>query len=787
MTDAQTAPRKRPFRRLAVIGNHLPRRCGIATFTTDVCDSLERAAPDLECLVVAMNDRPEGYAYPPRVRATILADEIADYNRAADFLNVNEIDAVLVQHEFGIFGGEAGENLLALLAELRAPVVTTLHTVLREPAPAYRRVTERLVELSDAVICLSETGRRFLLEVYDAPPERVHMVHHGVPDVPFVDPNYYKDSFDVEGRVVLLTFGLLSRNKGIEYAIRALSRLVPDHPELVYLVVGQTHPHVKEHEGERYRIGLEHLARDLGVADHVVFHDRFVALEELIRFMGAADIYLTPYLTREQIVSGTLAYTVGAGKAVISTPYYYAEELLSEGRGLLVPFRDDAALADAIRRLVEDETERHRIRKRAYEFGRRMIWPAVAEATLDVIERTLSSPVRRRRPSLLLKPVSHQSRGTLPQVRLTHLRRMSDGTGLLQHALFDVPNPHHGYTTDDNARALILAVELERLGIEPGLARDLQRRYLAFLLYAFDRERGKFHNFLSYDRRWLDATGSEDCQGRALWALGHTVASKVDPGVKAAAHRLLEEAWPLLGSLGSLRGRAFALLGLCRRLDAVPGDHRALEHVRRHAAALLESWRAHCDPASRWYWFEERATYANARIPHALLCAARKLEDDRMLEAALRSLRWLAEVQTGEDGWFSPIGNDGFYPKGGEKARFDQQPIEAEAHVLACLEAWRATGDEWWAREARRAFEWFLGRNDVGLPLFEPATGACHDGLHADRVNGNCGAESTLAYLGALVATKSARAERREAAASPSARRGRLDDEDEEREFEARG
>jgi glycosyltransferase involved in cell wall biosynthesis len=730
--------------RVAVIGNYLPRQCGIATFTTDLCESIAAQYPDLTCLALPVNDRPDGYAYPERVRFELAQNDLTSYQRAADFLNMNNIEVVCLQHEYGIFGGPAGSHILALLRELRMPVVTTLHTILKEPDPHQRRVMLELIQLSDLLVVMSRRAARFLQEIYGAPAEKIVFIHHGIPETPFVDPNFYKDQFGVQGKIVLLTFGLLSPNKGIEYVIEALPAILEKFPNVVYVVLGATHPHVALREGESYRLMLERLARARKVDRHVIFHNRFVSLEELTEFIGAADIYITPYLNPAQIVSGTLAYTVGMGKAVVSTPYWYAEELLEDGRGVLVPFRDPEAIARRIRELLESDGERHAMRKRAWLLGREMIWPRVARQYVEAFER--ARELRATHPRPAFAAVTLQQRPfDLPPLKLDHLRTLTDDTGVLQHAIFTVPNYNEGYTTDDNARALALSILLEQVG-EP---LDLAPRYLGFLWHAFNPAVGRFRNFFAYNRQWLEEVGSEDSHGRALWALGAVLGRSRHAGLRGLAARLFDQALPATLDFTSPRAWAFTLIGIDEYLRLFSGDRAAQNAREVLAERLMDLYRRTRTPD--WRWFEDIVAYDNATLPHALLVAARGMGRADMEEAALEALAWLAEVQRAGGDHFVPIGSNGFYRRNGERARFDQQPVDAHAMVSASLEAWRLTGDPCWQKEAQRAFEWFLGRNDLGLPLYDAATGGCRDGLHPDRVNQNEGAESTLSFLLALL------------------------------------
>uniref|UniRef100_A0A7C4CE67 Glycosyltransferase n=1 Tax=candidate division WOR-3 bacterium TaxID=2052148 RepID=A0A7C4CE67_UNCW3 len=758
-----------PFGRIAFIGNYLPRRCGIATFTFDLCEAIAAELPGVDCLAVAMNDTPEGYHYPDRVRFEVAQHDEDQYRQLADYLNMSRVDLVCVQHEFGIFGGPAGNYLLTTLRRLRMPVVTTLHTVLKEPGPEQRQVMDELCELSERLVVMSETATRFLKDVHSVPERKIDLIHHGIPDMPFVDPNFYKDLFGVEGRRVMLTFGLLSPNKGIENVIAALPVIAERYPDVVYLVLGATHPHVKREQGEEYRLGLQRQARDAGVADHVVFHNRFVTIEELCQFLGAADIYVTPYLNPAQIVSGTLAYALGTGKAVVSTPYWYAEEMLADGRGRLVPFRDPAALAETVTELFANEAERHGMRKRAYSFGRQMIWKEVARLYHEAFRR---AAVERQRVPVAARPGADPLDAELPELNLEHLHTLSDDTGILQHARRTVPDFSEGYTTDDNARALMVALRARQLQERQAGLHRLAGRYLAFLDFAFDRSSGRFRNFLGFDRRWVESVGSEDSHGRALWALGNVVESAPDEGMVALAVMLTAAGLPAVETFTSPRAWAFSLLGICAYLKRFPGD----SNVRRFRDALAERlfslYRANTEP--EWPWFEQSLAYANARLSEALLTAGESAGNREWTTAGLESLEWLVGIQTASAGHFSPIAHTG-WRRGGPRARFDQQPIEAHCTVEACFRAWLVTGDPRWREEMRRAFEWFLGGNDLGRPLYDYATGGCHDGLHPDGVNANEGAESTLAFLAALLAMRAARsaASRSDASEAAHSRAGR--------------
>lgn len=737
-----------PPGRIAFVGGFEPRRCGIATFTHDLCEAVAEAAPLAQCFAGALNDRPEGYKYPPRVRFEILETDLDSYRRAADFLNFNNTEVLCVQHEFGIFGGPAGSHVLAMLKEVRMPVVTTLHTVLQQPDPAQRQVMEELVRRSERLVVMARKGAEILQESYGVPTGKVDVIPHGIPEIPFADPDIYKARFGVEGCRVLLTFGLLGPGKGIEHAIGALPEIVRRHPDTVYLVLGATHPHLVAREGESYRLSLERLAENLGVREHVVFYNRFVSDDELAEFIGAADIYLTPYLNEAQITSGTLAYVFGAGNAVVSTPYWHARELLADGRGILVPFRDPQAVAEGVCAFLDDPERLARTRREAYQFGRETIWPAVARRYLESFRQARAAHKTAPRTTVGGWKLGRRSYD-LPPLRLDHIMRMSDGTGIFQHATFTVPNFHEGYCTDDNARAFILCNLLE----EPGRLDHLATSYLAFLAAALNHETGRFRNFMSHGRQWLEGAGSEDSHGRALWALGVGAGRSRNEGHRRLCVQLFDRGLPAVESFNSPRAWAFTLLGVHELLGSNADDAKAGDACDMLTGKLVTLWQ-NC-ATEDWPWFETRATYDNARLSQALILSGKATEGEA-LEIGLKSLRWLVSMQKTQAGHFRPIGSNGFHEKDGARADFDQQPVESHAMVAACLEAFRVTRDPFWSVEAKRAFEWFLGRNDLGLPLYDYTTGGCGDGLHHDRVNANQGAESSLAFHLSLAEMKHA-------------------------------
>ncbi len=739
------------LRKVAFLGDYLPRRCGIATFTADLRTAISALYPALDCPVVAVSDRDEGYDYPPEVRFEIPGQEVGAYQRAADFLNLSNIDVLSVQHEFGIYGGPSGAHLLVLLRAVRMPVVTTLHTVLREPTREQKRVFDEVIELSSRVVVMAKRGEDFLRETYGLSDEKIDVIPHGIPDVPFTDPSFFKDQFGVEGKQVLLTFGLLSANKGIENVLNALPEIVAEFPNVVYIVLGATHPNLVRDQGEIYRLSLERLAKKNGVDRHVIFFNQFVGSAELTEFIGAADIYITPYLNEAQITSGTLACSFGAGKAIISTPYWHARELLDGDRGVLVPFADAGAIGKAVRELLRNETRRHAMRKNAYLMGRDMVWSNVAHLYASTFSMARREDVDSNRKTFHTATLE-QREGGLPAWRFDHLLRMTDHIGMFQHAIFTVPDYNHGFCTDDNARALILMTVLQELGEKAPQHYLLTGAYAAFLQHAFNPSTGRFRNFMGFNREWLEDVGSEDSHGRALWALGTCVGRSQREDLRGWAASVFEFGLAAVEDFTSPRAWAFTILGVQEYLRTLSGDRMANRFREELTNRLIELFQNVSSPD--WLWFEDTVTYDNARISHALILSGQWTSRRDVLDVGLKTLRWLATNQTGSGGCFRPIGSEGFWREGSEPAPFDQQPIEAHAMVSACLEAYGATGDACWLREAHRAFDWFLGANDLGQPVYDPQTGGCHDGLHVDRVNQNQGAESTLAFLLSLAEMK---------------------------------
>jgi glycosyltransferase involved in cell wall biosynthesis len=692
---------------------------------------------------VAMTDHGQAYDYPPAVAFQIKDDNIEEYVRAADFLNAGRFDTVCLQHEFGIFGGEAGAHILVLLSRLTMPVITTLHTVLSKPTAVQRAVMGRIVDASSKVVVMTNKGHELLRSVYQVPDDKIEVIAHGIPDVAFVGPDAAKDKLGFAGKSVILTFGLLSPNKGIEVVIDAMPSILKRRADAVYVVLGATHPNLVRDQGEAYRESLMARVRELGVEDHVVFLDRFVDQATLLEFISMCDVYVTPYLNEAQMTSGTLAYSFGLGKPVVSTPYWHARDLLTDGRGVLVPFGDAAAIGSEIAELLTDDARRQAMCRRAYTVSRTMTWERTAERYISVFENA--------RQGHWLKAFTRSDTGApeprspaAPDMQIGYFLSMCDDTGLFQHAVHSVPDRLHGYCVDDNARALLLACALNNPG-EQRLSEVLTGRFAAFVQHAWNPDTRRFRNFMGFNRTWLEDRGSEDSHGRTLWALGECARKDASPSRRRWAAALFAQALSTTETFRSPRAWAFTLLGLGAYCAAAPDDLRA-HQVRHSLADRLMSALASVETPD-WAWFEEGLAYDNARLPQALIVTGMATQTPGYVDAGLRTLRWLMTQQTTSRGHFRPVGTAGFGEQRQPPRAFDQQPVEATATIAACLAAWQADGDAEWKGMATRAFGWFLGSNDLSVALVDPQTGSCRDGLHPDRANENRGGESVVCYL----------------------------------------
>ena len=734
-------------RKISVIGNHLPRRCGIATYTTNICNALAIELGSTSDLgVVAMDDIPEGYEYPARIKFSVRANVQTDYYRAANFLNANQYEVAVLQHEFGIFGGKDGNYILHMLKALHMPVITNLHTVIREPTHTQTVIIKEISRFSDRLLVMSHKAKKLLVRIYGVPEDKISFIPHGVPDASFGKPGMYNDLFGIKNKDMILTFGLLGPGKGIENMIMAMPAIIDKFPDIVYVVLGQTHPHVKEIAGDAYRHSLYQLANQMNIRDHIIFHDQFVSDDMLIRYLQSAKIYAVPYLEKEQITSGTLAYAVAVGAAIVSTPFRYAEEALADGRGRLVPFNDPEAMALEIMRLLENDPERNKMRALTYQYGRSMVFKEVVRKHLDLVSEV--QELRRQIPRDTAARQDQKVLDELPEINLFHLKNMTDDTGILQHAEYNVPSFHYGYCTDDNSRALIGLCMYYSLRKDKTIL-PMLKKYLAFLSFAFNPEKARFRNFLSFDRRWLDNSGSEDSHARTIWALGIAVKYAPNDSIQNMAMRLFHMGLSALKDFGSPRSWAFSVIGLDAYLAKYGGDSEVRRLRKQLAEKLYDLFRE--NQQGGWQWCENIITYANAKIPHALVLAGQWIPDPEMFETGTRTLEWLLRIQTSEYGHLSIIGNSGWYPQGAEKANFDQQPIEAMSLIDACIDVYIATGKIKWLQEAQRSLGWFLGRNDLNVPLYDFETGGCCDGLQPNGVNENQGAESTISWLISLL------------------------------------
>jgi len=674
-------------------------------------------------------------------------EAIGEYIQAAEFLNNERYDVVCLQHEYGIFGGEAGGNITELLSRLEMPVVTTLHTVLAKPTPAQRDVMRQIVDASAKIIVMAEKGHELLRSIHDVPARKIEIIPHGIPDFPFLETHNAKAKLGFVGKTIILTFGLLSPSKGIETVIDAMPEIIKSCPNAVYVILGASHPNLVQHQGEAYRDSLTARVRELGIEDHVVFFNQFVDQATLLDFISMCDVYVTPYLNESQMTSGTLAYSFGLGKAVVSTPYWHAKELLADGRGILVPFGDTKAIGSEISGLLTNDVRRHAMRKRAYAASRSMTWAQTAKRYLAAFE-TVREPIRPEVVLSLDSIVALSKAAAIPEVRIGHFLSLCDSTGILQHAVYSVPDRAHGYCVDDNARALLFSSALSNSG-EAQLSGTITARFAAFIQHAWNPDTRRFRNFQSYDRRWLEESGSEDSHGRSLWALAECAAKDIDPSRRRWAAALFKTALPTVADFSSPRAWAFSLLGLDAYCTTEVRDPSANGLRKLLADRLMALFQA--SHRKDWLWFEDVLAYDNARLPQALIQTGLATHTPAYVEVGLRSLRWLMSLQTTSSGYFRPVGSKSFGRIRHKPEAFDQQPVEASAAISACLAAGRANDDAEWSLGAMRAFGWFLGENDLRTALIDPDTGSCSDGLHPDRLNENNGAESVLSYLLGLV------------------------------------
>ncbi|MHC4534021.1 MAG: glycosyltransferase family 4 protein [Planctomycetota bacterium] len=728
-------PKSSP-KKVVFISSFLPRKCGIATFTSDLIHSTALAAKGaFEPLVVAMQSGDQKYQDP--VKFEIRQNVKSDYICAADYINFSHVDAVCVQHEFGLFGGNAGAYLGLLLNRLKAPIITTLHTVSDEPGQAYSKSLVDVCNVSYKVITMNKRGVGMLRDIYHIPAKKIKLIAHGIPDLPFVDSNYYKHKFSLEDRRTILTFGLLNRNKGIEVMLKAMPAIVKADPSVMYIVLGMTHPNILKEEGESYRFSLKQMVKDLKLQEHVIFYNRFVDDQELHNFLCAADIYVTPYMNEKQLTSGTLSFAVGTGKAVVSSPYWAATELLADGRGKLVGFKDSEQIAETIVGILKNDSEFYSLRRQAYDYGRSRTWTKIGQAYWKLFNAKWL-PVRMAAKTTLSIEV--------PELSLVHLEKMTDDTGLYQHANFTIPNREYGYCTDDNARAVIAMIKHYAQYSEPQALRFLDT-YFSFIIHSQNSD-GTVRNFMNFDRSWFKEEPLNDAFGRVLWAFGTVMAQPPSPAYLSIAKSCFDKSVEHIQKQLP-RGMAYSILGMCDYLKQFPGASDIKRQLELTADGLVIQYEENNYPD--WEWFEDILTYDNAVLPYALFVAGLTSGNKKYLEIAEKTCEFLL-ANTFNNEFFSFIGCKGWYERGGTKATFDQQPLEATSTVMMLRAAYDATQNDKYLILQRKAFDWFLGQNELRIPLYDFKTKGCNDGLLRDGVNINQGAESTLSFLLSLLA-----------------------------------
>lgn len=726
--------------KIAYIGSYPPRECGIGTFTQNLFASTTGLATESgthhEAIVIAMDDQEDAYDYPEEVQFVIQQEQQGDYIEAARFINLSGADVCVLEHEFGIFGGQNGVYILPLLHRLEIPLMVTLHTVLKTPSYNEKAILIEICKMATRIVVMTRKAVEFLTEIYKVSPHCIELIEHGVPDYPFNHTSAKKE-FKLEAKNVLLTFGFISRNKGIETVIRALPAVVAKFPNTIYIILGKTHPAVLRHSGEEYRIFLLRLVKKLDMEKHVLFLNEFINQKELFKYLYASDIYITPYLNEAQITSGTLSYAIGAGSAVISTPYWHAEELLAEGRGRIFNFTDSDALAGILLDLLDHPDKLNALRGKAAAYAKGITWPKVAQKYIGLAGVLLQEKAEQPpKKETILDPL------ILPPFLLDHVKRMTDDTGIIQHAKFGIPNLKEGYCLDDNARALLMVLMAYKQKKHP-LALELSPVYLSYIHY-MQNDDGMFRNFLSFSRQFLDEVGSEDSFGRTIWSLGYLLGNAPNDAYYQSGKEIFFEAAPNFEKLQSIRAIATTIIGISYYLRSNPQDEGMTERLRAMAYKLVNEYKQH--RSEDWHWFESILAYDNAMLPLSLLHAAGILNDDIISEIAMESMHFLSDL-TLKDGYLSVVGNEKWYIKNGKPSVFAQQPLDALAMVLMFHQAFHFTKDKIWLTKLYTSFMWFLGENDLRMSLYDFETKGCCDGLENYGVNRNQGAESTLAYL----------------------------------------
>lgn len=726
--------------KIAFIGTYPPRQCGIGTFTNDLFNSMlfnkDNKENGHEGFVIALNDNNIEYEYPPQVKLTIRQDHQADYIKAAKFINLSGADLCVLEHEFGIFGGQSGVYILPLLHRLEVPLIVTLHTILKTPSYNEKAILQGICKMANKIVVMSHKAVKFLVSIYNVPKEKIVLIEHGVPDIQY-SPENSKKEFKLERKKILLTFGFLGRNKGIETVIKALPKVVEKHPDVIYIVLGKTHPNILRLSGEEYRIFLLRLVKTLQLEKHVTFLNEFIGIQDLFKYLYASDIYITPYLNEAQITSGTLSFAVGVGCAAISTPFWHATELLAEGRGKLFNFNDSDGLSSTINQLLDNPEDLKELKRKAYDYGRKITWPKTGERYVKLASTILEeeqNPIEKKETVIDLL--------ILPPFSLTHINRMTDDTGIIQHAKFGIPNLKEGYCLDDNSRALLMVLMAYRQ-MKDISALELSPVYLSYIHY-MQNANGTFRNFLSFSRNYLDEIGSEDSFGRTIWALGYLLGNAPNDAYYQTGRMIFFNAAPNFEKIKSIRGIANTMIGISYYLKSNPSDDPMTERLRNLANVLIKHYKE--NESSDWKWFESLLAYDNGILPLALLHSAEILNDDNVTKIAMASMNFLSS-HTLKDNYLSIIGNEKWYKKEEERSIFAQQPIDAMAMVLMYHQAFHVTKDKEYLNRLYTSFLWFLGENDLRMSLYDFETKGCCDGFESYGVNRNQGAESSLAYL----------------------------------------
>lgn len=726
--------------KLAFIGTYPPRECGIGTFTNNLFNSMSdkhaRRKQECDSFVIALNDNDLIYEYPEEVKLTIRQEHQEDYLKAVKYINLSGADLCILEHEFGIFGGQNGVYILPLLNRLEVPLIVTLHTIIKYPSYNEKAVLQEICKMASKVVVMSHKAIDFLESIYGVSESKIEFIEHGVPDIRF-NPEKSKKEFKLESRKVILTFGFLGRNKGIETVIKALTEVIKEHPNVLYIILGKTHPNVLRHSGEEYRIFLLRLVKNLRLEKNVLFLNDFINVQDLFKYLSASDIYITPYLNEAQITSGTLSYAVGVGAAVISTRYWHAEELLADGRGRLFDFNDSDELAVLLNELLDNPELLNELKRKAFDYGRKISWPKIGEKyvalALSVLKEGHIETIRKNTILDFL---------ILPPFSLTHINRLTDDTGIIQHAKFGIPNLKEGYSLDDNARALLMVLMAFRQKKDMR-ALELSPVYLSYIHYMQNAD-GTFRNFLSFSRKFLDEIGSEDSFGRTIWALGYLLGNAPNDAYYQTASEMFFNAAPNFENLLSIRSIANTMIGMSHYLKSNPSDDTMTERLRNLAKNLINHY--HENRSTGWKWFESLLAYDNGILPLALLHSAEILHDDQVFKAAIETMDFLT-LHTLKDNYLSIIGNEKWYKKEGERSVFAQQPVDAMAMVLMYHQAFILTKDKEYINKLYTCFLWFLGENDLRMSLYDFETKGCCDGFESYGVNRNQGAESSLAYL----------------------------------------